>query len=63
MEITLDQIEYIKGISVISHPDLRPRPSEEYCSKPEHEAYWSILGSTAYLTLTRPDIGVFVSAL
>ena len=28
-----------------------------------HDQYWSILGAVAYSTLTRPDIGVFVSAL
>ena len=62
-EITLDQTEYGKGISVIVHPELKAKDKEEFCSNAVHQSYWSIGGAIAYATLTRPDIGVFVSAL
>ena len=35
-EITLDQIEYIKGISVIVHPELRSKDEDEFCSDAVH---------------------------
>ena len=62
-EITLDQIEYIKGIKTIIHPELQSTSSTDKCSEAVHALYWSILGAIAFAALTRPDLAVFISAL
>ena len=62
-EITLDQSHYISGIKVVVHDDLRTKPAESLCGPDVHAQYWSVLGAIAFASLTRPDIGVFISAL
>ena len=62
-EVSLDQTLYISGIKVITHDDLRNKPAESLCSQDVHQSYWSVLGAIAFAALTRPDIGVFISAL
>ena len=62
-EITLDQNEYVKGIHVISHPDMSSKGPNEFCCPDLHQLYWSILGAINFATLSRADIAVFVSAL
>ena len=62
-EVTLDQILYISGIKIITHDDLRTKSAESLCTPEVHQSYWSVLGAIAFAALTRPDIGVFISAL
>ena len=38
-EVTLDQTEYISGISVVVDPGLRNRPSDDYCTTQVHEQF------------------------
>ena len=61
-ETSLDQIEYIKGVRVIAHPDMVGSP-DSWCTTKLHHEFWSVLGALAFATITRADILVFVSAL
>ena len=62
-EITLDQIEYTQNLRPISHPELKTAKNEETCSAPLHQLFMSLLGAVAYLSHTRIDALVFISAL
>ncbi len=62
-EVSLDQIEYVKGISLCVSSEISSSKPEEAASSGLHAQYWSVLGAIAYAVLTRPDIAVFVSAL
>ena len=59
----LDQHEYAKAQRTIAHPDIGSKPAEDAVCTELHNLYRSLLGAVAYLTLTRLDIAVFVSAL
>jgi hypothetical protein len=61
--ITLDQIDYIKGVKVCEHPDIQAKQPEEKAGPELHAQYWSVLGAIAYAVLSRPDIAVFIAAL
>ena len=62
-EVTMDQDEYIIGITPILHPDISGKPADAECSPELLQLYQSVLGAIAFANLTRVDIMVFVSAL
>ena len=59
---TLDQIQYANNLRLISHADLKHKPSDSECSKEVHELYRSLLGAVAFMYLTRADVLVFITA-
>ena len=62
-EITLDQIEYTQILRPIVHPELETAKNEATCSPPLHQLFMSLLGAVAYLSHTRVDALVYISAL
>ena len=62
-EIWLDQIDYAKNLRTIEHVQMKNANPETFCDDSLHKLYMSLLGAVAYLSHTRPDVVVFVSAL
>ncbi|MCP4853985.1 MAG: hypothetical protein GY903_05790, partial [Fuerstiella sp.] len=61
--ITVDQIEYIAALKPIVDPQIGKNNAEQDCSKLLHDLFRSLLGATAFATLTRADVCVFVVSL
>ena len=61
-EVTLDQIEYIKCLKPIIHPELSG-DSETDCSPELQALYMSLLGAACYCLMTRLDAAVYLTAL
>ena len=62
-EIVLDQIQFASQLHPIAHPQLTGGRAEDESSPELHQLFMSLLGAVAYLSLTRMDILVFISAL
>ena len=62
-ETVLDQIQFASQLHAIAHPQLSGGKAEDDCSPELHQLFMSLLGAVAYLSLTRMDIIVFISAL
>ena len=62
-EVWLDEIEYAKALKPIEHAQIKTAKPEDLAVEELHRLFMSLLGAVAYLSHTRPDIVVFVSAL
>merc|ERR1712051_304790 len=62
-EVTLDQIQFASSLHAIAHPQLTGGKAEDESGPELHQLFMSLLGAVAYLSLTRVDILVFISAL
>ena len=62
-EITLDQSHFVTTLKPIVHQHLATEPPGDNACAELHELYRSLLGAVAYLSHTRLDVNVFVSAL
>ena len=60
LTITTDQIEYIKAIKRIQHPEMKGVSSDTLCSPILHQLYMSLIGAVAFTLITRLDVAVFM---
>ena len=62
-EVSLDQNHFVTTLKPIVHQHLATEPADSKACPGLHELYRSLLGAIAYLSHTRLDVNVFVSAL
>ena len=58
----MDQITFASNLRCIAHPQLTGSKPEDLCCPALHQLYMSLLGAVAYLSHTRVDVVVFISA-